>query len=252
MFIDTHAHLCDEAFDLDRKQLVSELPQRGVEKVIEIACDPATFLFSLEFAKEQPNVYIAFGIHPEYAHTCVEGDFELLKECLAYQKTVALGEIGLDYHWQLEYSREQIAVFRRQMQMARELDMPVSLHIREAFGDCMEVLEEVGPYKGVMHCFSGSAEIAKRCVDLGYHIAFGGALTFKNNRRGVEAAAAVPLDRLLIETDCPYMAPEPYRGKRCDPGMVGRACERMAEIKGISLEEMAEITTNNAKKLFGI
>jgi len=252
MFIDTHAHLCDEAFDADRHELACALPQMGVQKVVEIACDPATFLFSLEFAKEHPNVHIAFGIHPEYAHTCTEADFGFLRECLAHEKAVALGEIGLDYHWQPETREQQIEVFKRQLSIAKELDKPVSLHIRDAFGDCMEILEEFGPYKGVMHCFSGSAEIAKRCVSLGYHIAFGGALTFKNNRRGVEAAAAVPLDRLLIETDCPYMAPEPFRGKRCDPSMVGRACEKMAEIKGISLEEMAAITTLNAQKLFGI
>lgn len=253
MYIDTHAHLTDAAFDGDRRELIARLAESGVGKIIEISCDPRDFAASSELAEKNPGIYLAFGIHPEFAESYTESDIAALEKYLKHEKCVALGEIGLDYHWK-PYDREkQLELFRRQLDMAVERDMPVSMHIREAYGDCMEVLEGYnGRLRGVMHCFSGSAETAERCVGLGLYIAFGGALTFKSNKKGPAACAATPLDRLLTETDCPYMAPEPRRGERNDPGSVPVICRKMAEIKGISPEEMERAAEENAERLFGL
>lgn len=253
MYIDTHAHLTDAAFDGDRQQLIGRLAESGVGKIIEISCDPRDFAASSELAEKNPGIYLAFGIHPEFAESYTESDIAALEKYLKHEKCVALGEIGLDYHWK-PYDREkQLELFRRQLDMAVERDMPVSLHIREAYGDCLEVLEGYkGRLRGVMHCFSGSPETAERCVGLGLYIAFGGALTFRSNKKGPAACAATPIDRLLTETDCPYMAPEPRRGERNDPGSIPVICRKMAEIKGISPEEMERAAEENAERLFGL
>ena len=183
MYIDTHAHLTDGAFDHDRQELIKGLAAGGIGKIIEISCDPKDFPVSAALAEQNPGIYLAFGIHPEFAETYTEGDIAALEKYLRHPKCVALGEIGLDYYWK-PYNREkQLELFRRQLDMAIERDMPVSMHIREAYGDCMEVLESYGGrIKGVMHCFSGSAEIAERCAGLGLYIAFGGALTFRSKK----------------------------------------------------------------------
>ena len=239
MYIDTHAHLTDGAFDHDRQELIKGLAAGDIGKIIEISCDPKDFSVSAALAKQNPGIYLAFGIHPEFAETYTEGDMAALGEYLKHPKCVALGEIGLDYYWK-PYNREkQLELFRRQLDMAIERDMPVSMHIREAYGDCMEVLESYGGrIKGVMHCFSGSAEIAERCAGLGLYIAFGGAITFRSNKKG--------------PTDCPYMAPEPHRGERNDPGYIPLICGKMAEIKGVSEGEMERAAEENAERLFGI
>lgn len=252
MLIDTHAHLCDEAFDGDREELIQGLETRGVAKVIEIACDPAGFSKAADLADRQDGIYLAFGIHPEFASVWADRDLSFLKEYLKHPRCVALGETGLDYHWEPYDRNAQMGLFRRQLDMAMELSMPVSMHIRDAYGDAMEILKDYPGLNGVMHCFSGSAEIAARCVGMGLYVAFGGSLTFKSNKKGPAAAAVVPLDRLLIETDCPYMAPEPHRGERCDPSMTAYVCHRLAEIKGISPEEMEQIAWDNATELFGV
>ena len=253
MYIDTHAHLTDGAFDHDRQELIKGLAAGGIGKIIEISCDPKDFPVSAALAEQNPGIYLAFGIHPEFAETYTEGDMAALGEYLKHPKCVALGEIGLDYYWK-PYNREkQLELFRRQLDMAIERDMPVSMHIREAYGDCMEVLESYGGrIKGVMHCFSGSAEMAGEVAALGMYIGFTGAITFKNARKAPQAAAAVPDDLLLIETDCPYMAPEPYRGKRCDSSMLTRVAERLAEIRGGSAEEIVQMTCRNARRLFRV
>lgn len=253
MYIDTHAHLTDGAFDHDRQELIKGLAAGGIGKIIEISCDPKGFEASAELAEKNPGIYLAFGIHPEFAETYTEGDMAALGEYLRHPKCVALGETGLDYYWK-PYNREkQLELFRRQLDMAIERDMPVSMHIREAYGDCMEALESYnGRVRGVMHCFSGSAETAERCAALGLYIAFGGALTFKNNKKGPAACAATPIDRLLTETDCPYMSPEPHRGERNDPGYIPLICGKMAEIKGVSADEMARRVEENGARLFGI
>ncbi|MBQ4611540.1 MAG: TatD family hydrolase [Clostridia bacterium] len=252
MLMDTHAHMCDEAFDVDRDEVIRGLGQRGVAKVIEIACDPAGFDKAVELADRHDNIYLAFGIHPEYASQWADKDIAFLREYLRHPRCVALGEIGLDYYWEPYDKAAQIKLFCRQLDMAAELSLPVSLHVREGYGDAVEILSGYPGTRGVMHCFSGSAEMAERCVKLGLYVAFGGAVTFKNNKKGPAAAAAVPLDRLLVETDCPYMAPEPHRGKRCDPAMTRLVCEKLAAIKGVSVPELERITGENAARLFGI
>lgn len=251
--IDTHAHLMSEAFDEDRAAIAAGLPGKGVSAMIEIACDPRDFAAAAELAEGHGHIYLSFGIHPEYALSYTALDLEELAIYLAHPKAVALGEIGLDYHYEPVDRPAQKALFEAQLIMARRLDMPVSLHVRDAYGDCLEILRRYREgLRGVMHCFSGSAEVARECVEMGLYIAFGGALTFSNNRRGVEAAAAAPPERLLLETDCPYMAPTPHRGERCTPDMAALTLARMAEIKGLPIEQMAEITSRNAGNLFGI
>lgn len=252
MLIDTHAHLCDDAFDADRHELINNLANLGVDKVIEIACDPTSFDMAAALAERHSGVYLAFGIHPEYASEWADKDISFLKQYLAHPKCVALGEIGLDYYWEPYDKAAQLRLFRRQLDMALFLDLPVSMHIRDGYGDAMDVLADYPSIKGVMHCFSGSAEIAERCVKQGLYVAFGGALTFKNNKKAPAAAAVVPMDKLLIETDCPYMAPEPHRGKRCDPSMTAFVCEKLASIKGTDPAEMARIAYENAVRLFVI
>ena len=251
MYIDTHAHLTDGAFDHDRQELIKGLAAGGIGKIIEISCDPKGFEASAALAEKNPGIYLAFGIHPEFAETYTEGDMAALGEYLKHPKCVALGEIGLDYYWK-PYNREkQLELFRRQLDMAIERDMPVSMHIREAYGDCMEVLESYGGrIKGVMHCFSGSAEIAERCAGLGLYIAFGGALTFRSNKKGPAACAATPIDRLLTETDCPYMAPEPVRGTRCDSSLIRYVGEYIAAVKGVEPETVFRVTAENAKRVY--
>lgn len=252
MLIDTHAHLCDSAFDDDRDGLIEGFAGRGVARVIEIACDPAGFDGAVALAQRHDSLYLAFGIHPEFASLWVDKDISFLKDYLAHPRCVALGEIGLDYHWEPYDRAHQQQLFRRQLDMAMELSLPVSMHIRDGYGDAMDILAGYPGLRGVMHCFSGSAEIAERCVDMGLYVAFGGSLTFKNNKKGPAAAAVVPLDRLLLETDCPYMAPEPYRGTRCEPPMTELVCARLADIKGISPREMEQAAWDNAMRLFGM
>ena len=252
MLIDTHAHLCDQAFDDDRDEVILGFREQGVSKVIEIACDPAGFDKAKDLADRHECIYLNFGIHPEYASDWADKDISFLREYLRHPKCVALGEIGLDYYWEPYDKAAQIKLLRRQLDMAMELDIPVSLHIRDAYGDAVEVLTDYPNLKGVMHCFSGSAEIAERCVKMGLYVAFGGSLTFKNNKKAPAAAAVVPLDRLLLETDCPYMAPVPHRGKRCHPAMTAITCDKLAEIKGIDPAEMERIAAENAKRLFGV
>ena len=253
MYIDTHAHLTDSAFDHDRQELIKGLAAGGIGKIIEISCDPKDFPVSAALAEQNPGIYLAFGIHPEFAETYTEGDMAALGEYLRHPKCVALGETGLDYYWK-PYNREkQLELFRRQLDMAIERDMPVSMHIREAYGDCMEVLESYGGrIKGVMHCFSGSWEIAKEYLKLGYFISFAGPVTFKKAPKLQEAAVNVPLDRILIETDSPYLAPEPVRGHRNEPTNVRYVAEKIAALREIPLETFAQITMQNALNAYSI
>ena len=253
MIFDTHAHYDDKKFDADRREVLAAMPAKGVSLIVDPGCDGESSRAACALAQEFPFVYAAVGWHPEEWQSWNGESMALLRSLCAQPKVVAIGEIGLDYYWK-PYNREkQLELFRRQLDMAIERDMPVSMHIREAYGDCMEVLESYGGrIKGVMHCFSGSAEIAERCAGLGLYIAFGGALTFRSNKKGPAACAATPIDRLLTETDCPYMAPEPHRGERNDPGYIPLICGKMAEIKGVSADEMARRVEENAERLFGI
>ena len=253
MLFDTHAHLNDEAFDKDRESLLASLAEKGVGLVMNAGCSLESSRQSLELAKEYPWLYVSVGSHPDAAD---EVDDSVLAEyrelCKLNDKVKAIGEIGLDYHYE-DIPREiQLKAFRAQMALAAELDMPVIVHEREAHEDGMAVVKEFPRVKGVFHCYSGSAEMARQLVDLGWYIGFTGVLTFKNARKAVETAAAIPLDHILLETDCPYMAPEPFRGRRNDPGYLYRMAEKLAEIRGVSVEEIHRITTENGKRLYRI
>ena len=253
MYIDTHAHLTDGAFDDDRQELIKGLAAGGIGKIIEISCDPKDFPVSAALAEKNPGIYLAFGIHPEFAESCTESDIAALEKYLRHPKCVALGEIGLDYYWK-PYNREkQLELFRRQLDMAIERDMPVSMHIREAYGDCMEVLESYGGrIKGVMHCFSGSVEMARELLRRGWYLGFDGPITYKNAVKALDVIAACPTDRMLLETDSPYLSPVPNRGKRNDSRNLPYIAARIAEIKGMTTEEVAEVTLQNGKQLFGL
>ncbi len=250
---DTHAHYDSRQFDSDRDQLLSSLPGQGVELVVNPGCDLASSRTAVELAGRYPFVYAAVGVHPEDCGDWEDGHIERLRELAAQPKVVAVGEIGLDYYWPENPSRElQKRVFRAQLALAAELDLPVIVHDREAHGDCLDIVREFPAARGVFHCFSGSAEMAKELVKLGWMISFTGVLTYKNARKAVEAAQAIPLDRIMIETDSPYMAPVPHRGKRNHSGYVGLICERLAGLKGVSPDECSRLTLENGRRFFQI
>ena len=252
MLFDTHAHYDDAAFDPDRELLLESLPQRGVALVLNPGCDLDSSRKAVSYAAAYPHVYTAVGIHPENCAGFVPADIDVLRELARQPKVAAIGEIGLDYYWAENPPRElQQQVLRAQLALARALRLPVIFHDREAHGDMMDILRKYKP-KGVVHCFSGSVELAQETVKLGMYIGLGGVVTFKNARHSVEVAKAIPLDRLLTETDAPYMAPVPFRGKRCDSSMLPRVAERLAEIRGVTPEEIIASTCRNAKRLFGI
>ena len=253
MLFDTHAHLNDDAFHADREELLSLLPQKGISLLMNAGCSLASSLECIAMAEKYPYVYAAVGSHPDAAD---EVNAEVLEEyrklCKLHKKVKAIGEIGLDYHYE-DIPRElQKHAFTSQMALAQELDLPVIIHEREAHEDGLEIVKQFPGVRGVFHCYSGSAEMAKELVRLGYYIGFTGVLTFKNARRAVETAQAVPLERIVIETDCPYMSPEPFRGKRNDPSKVYRVAETLAQIRGISPEEAMAITLENGKRLYRI
>lgn len=249
---DTHAHLLSEKFDEDRQALITALPGQGVEGLIEIGTDLEYSGKAVQLASETDYIYAAVGVHPHEAGSAPADYIERLTEVAQRPKVVAIGEIGLDYYYDFSPREVQREVFSRQLALAAKLNLPVIIHMREATQDTLALLREHKGLSGVMHCFSGSAETAQVCVDMGLHVSFTGSVTFRNARKVVEAAAAVPLNRLMAETDCPYLSPEPVRGRRNDPSNVRYVIEKLAEIKGISPDEMAEIHINNAKGLFGI
>ncbi len=251
MLFDTHAHYDSRQFDADRDQVLSALPGQGVGLVVNPGCDLDSSRRAIGIAERYPFVYAAVGVHPEDCAGWQDTDVDELRSLAAHPKVVAVGEIGLDYYWKENPPREfQQGVFRAQLALARELDLPVIVHDREAHGDCLSIIREFPQVRGVFHCFSGSAEMAKELVGLGWMISFTGALTYKNARKAVEAAQAVPLDRIMIETDSPYMAPVPCRGERCHSGLARHTCQRLAELRGISPEECARITFENGTEFY--
>ena len=245
---DTHAHYDDPRFAEDLHQLLSELPQKGVCNVINIGCDVNSSQLSLDIADKYDYCYAAVGIHPQQSSEAAEEDIDRLRKLAQHPKTVAIGEIGLDYHYDFAPHEVQIDWFKRQLALAKELDKPVVIHERSAVEDCLNVIRNTDGVRGVFHCYSGSWELLNR----GYYLSFTGVLTFKNARRAIEVVQNMPLDRLMVETDAPYMAPEPHRGKRCDSSMIRHMLEKIAEIRGITPEVAGEITANNAKRFFGI
>ena len=253
MLFDTHAHMDDHAYDEDRQQLLASLPEQGLCLVMNPGCSAESSRNVDKLTREYDYIYGAVGSHPDVAD---EVDEALMEEyralCKANPKIKAIGEIGLDYHYE-DIPREiQQKAFRMQMELAKELNLPVIVHERDAHEDGMKIVTEFPEVTGVFHCYSGSAEMAKWLVARGWYIGFTGVLTFKNARKAVEVASQIPLDRIVLETDCPYMAPEPFRGKRNDPGKIYRMAEKLAEIRGLSVEEVQKITTENGKKLYRI
>ena len=247
---DSHAHYDDPAFDADREELLAALPGKGVSRVVNCGADLASSRKAAALAERYPYFYAAAGIHPEEAHDLPADWEEQLKALLARPKMVAVGEIGLDYHFEEDPPREmQRDVFEKQILLANSLGLPVIIHDRDAHGDTMELLRKHRP-RGVVHCFSGSVEMAKEVLRGGMYLGLGGAVTFKNARVPVEVAKMVPPDRLLLETDCPYMAPVPFRGKRNDSSLIAYTAARIAEIRGEDVQELIARTYRNASRLF--
>ena len=253
MLFDTHAHLDDRAFDCDREELLAGLAARGTSMVMNPGCSLDSSKNAVALANRYPWIYAAVGSHPDVADEVNEAVLERYRLLAAQNpKVKAIGEIGIDYHYEDIPRDLQLKAFRMQMELAKELNLPVIVHEREAHEDGMKVVKEFPEVKGVFHCYSGSAEMARQLVDLGWYIGFTGVLTFKNARKAIETAESIPLERIVLETDCPYMAPVPHRGKRNDPGYLCYMAQKLAEIRGVSLEEIQRITTENGKRLYRI
>lgn len=248
--IDAHCHYDDSWFDEDREELLSSLPEYGVELVITNAVDLKSAGVIRAYAEKYPHVYFTAGFHPENLEDIPPDYPALLTENLKHPKCVAIGEIGLDYHWDIPKDLQQ-KVFEEQLILSKELDLPVVVHDREAHGDTMDLLRKYRP-KGLMHCFSGSVELMREVMRLGMSISLGGVVTFKNARHSVECAGQVPADRLLLETDAPYLSPVPNRGKRNDSRNIAFVAEKIAEIRGMDVQELLDITSKNTKELFSI
>ena len=253
MLFDTHAHMDDRAFDEDREVLLARLPEQGIGLLVNPGCSLASSRDAVALAARYDYIYAAVGSHPDAADEvtpAVLDEYRML--CKRNPKVRAIGEIGLDYHYEDVPRQRQQEAFRAQMGLAAELTLPVIVHEREAHEDGMRIVEEFPSVKGVFHCYSGSAEMAKWLVSRGWYIGFTGVLTFKNARKAVETAASIPLDRIVLETDCPYMSPEPFRGRRNDPGRLYRMAEALAQIRDLPVEKIHEITMENGKRLYRI
>ena len=250
---DTHAHYDADAFDADRMELLASMPARGVELILNPGCDVPSSRAAVELAERFPFVYAAVGVHPEECGGWTGGELEALRELARHPKVRAIGEIGLDYYWEENPPRElQKEVLYAQLELAEELDLPVIIHDREAHGDCLEIVRAHPKVTGVYHCYSGSLEDAKVLVKLGWMLSFTGSITFKNARKAPEIIAWLPMERIMVETDSPYLTPVPYRGKRNDSGYVRLVAEKIAEIKGLDPEEVARITLENGRRFFRI
>ncbi len=249
MVFDTHAHYDDEAFDLDRDAVIEEFGGLIVNPGITVE----TSAFAVEMAEKHENLYAAVGIHPENCGDFVPEHIDALRELAKHEKVVAIGEIGLDYYWPENPSHEfQQEVFRAQLKLALELDLPVIIHDREAHGDTLSIVKEFPGLRGVFHCYSGSVEMARELIKMGWYLGFDGPLTYKNARKTVEVAEAVPIERIVVETDSPYLSPVPQRGKRNDSRNVPYILGKLAQIRGISLSDAETITCQNGKVLFGL
>ena len=253
MFFDTHAHYDDERFDDDRLTLLDKMPENGIGLIVNPGCEEVSSRTAMELAGRFAHVYAAVGWHPEHAGTFGEDSVELLRRWAGEEKVKAIGEIGLDYYYDDGPARDvQRRVFDRQLSLAGELGLPVIVHDREAHADAMALVRAHPEVRGVFHCYSGSPEMARELLDLGWYLSFTGAVTFKNARRAPETVAACPLERIMLETDSPYLAPVPHRGERNDSRMLPFIAEKIAEIKGISPEEVERATWDNGRRFFGI
>lgn len=254
MLIDSHAHLDDGRFDNDRDKLIKSLKSAGLDLVINVGADLQSSIKSVSLAEEYENIYAAVGIHPHSAKEMDSSTIEVLKSFASRDKVIAIGEIGLDYYYDNSPRDIQREKFIEQLKLAKEVDLPVIIHTREAAQETFDILKEAqdGTLEGVLHCYSGSVEMALEYIKMGFYISLAGPVTFKNSRVSREVAKAVPIDKLLIETDTPYLTPEPHRGKRNEPTYVRYVAGTIAEIKGVSFEELAIKTSENTKKLFRI
>ena len=248
---DTHAHYDDSRFDGDRDAVLAALPEAGVELVLDPGCDLPSSRAAAALAERYGHVYAAAGIHPENCAGFQDADLTALRQLLAQPKVAAIGEIGLDYYWAENPPRDfQQMVFRKQLALAEELDLPVIVHDREAHGDSLSIIREFPAVTGVFHCFSGSPEMAEELLKRGWYLGFDGPITYKNARRAPEVAAITPLERMVVETDAPYLSPVPVRGRRNDSRYLPHVIAKLAEWKGVTPEEMTRITCENGKRLF--
>lgn len=252
MLFDTHAHLDDARFDEDRDSVIAHLQEEGISLVVNVGADMESSRRSVELANQYDFIYAAVGVHPDETGELTEADMQELAELSKNDKVVAIGEIGLDYHNNGAPKEVQQKWFRRQLSLAEKLHLPYIVHDRDAHGDTLSILKEIGYFNGVLHCFSGSAEMAKEVVKLGLMVSFAGPVTFKNAPKTKEAAKNVPPERLMVETDSPYLSPEPHRGKRNDSSRVRFVAEEIARLHEISFEDVARITMENGKRFFGI
>ena len=254
MLIDSHAHLDDERFNKDRDKLIKSLGENGISTVINIGADLPSSIKSVKLSEEYDNIYAAVGVHPHSASDMDEGTIEVLRAFSKREKVVAIGEIGLDYYYDNSPRDVQRKWFQRQMQLAKEVNLPIVVHSREANQATFDMIkaESDGNLRGVIHCYSGSVELALEYIKLGYYISFAGPVTFKNAKTPKEVAKAVPIDRLLVETDSPYLTPEPYRGKRNEPLYVRHVAAMIAELRGMTIEELANATRENTIRLFNL
>ena len=253
MIFDSHAHYDSEQFNEDRDELLNAMESKGVGTILNSGASWDSVTEVVELAEKYPFMYAAVGVHPDEVGVLNDERFEYMKAQCQKEKVVAVGEIGLDYYWDNESHDVQQKWFIKQLELARELDLPVIIHSRDAAADTLEIMKEYGQgLRGVIHCFSYSIELAREYVKMGFHIGIGGVVTFKNGRKLKEIAAEIPLDRILLETDCPYLAPVPFRGKRNDSSYISYVAQEIAELKGISYEEVVAQTEQNGKELFRI
>ena len=254
MWFDTHAHVDGEQFNQDRAEVIQRAAAAGVGRFINIGCNRESIRRTIALIERYDNIYGTVGLHPHDADSMTDGLLEEMRDWAAHPKMMAIGEIGLDFHYDYSPREVQRQAFRRQIRLAGELGLPVAIHDREAHRECLDILTEEGGWAhgGIFHCYSGSAETAAEILKNGFYISFSGVVTFKNAEKLRRAAAAVPLDRLLVETDCPYLSPQPYRGKRNEPAYVVETGKALAELHGVTYEEMAERTWDNACRVYRI
>lgn len=253
MYFDTHAHYDDERFGDDRDAVIAALPEAGVLLVVNPGCDVSSSKAAVALAGRWSHIYAAVGLHPENCGGCTDADFDMIHTLCAEEKVVAVGEIGLDYYWEENPPKEfQKSVLIRQIELALELDLPVIIHDRDAHGDCFDIVSRYPALRGVFHCYSGSPEMAGELLRLGWYLGFDGPITYKNARKAPEVISACPMDRILLETDSPYLSPVPHRGERNDSRNLPWIAAKIAEIKGCTAEEVAAVAAENGKRLFRI
>ncbi|WP_223703294.1 TatD family hydrolase [Sutcliffiella deserti] len=254
MLFDTHVHLNADQYEDDLQEVIDRAQQEKVTNMVVVGFDRKTIKRAMELVEQYDFIYAAVGWHPVDAIDMKEEDLEWIEQLAQHDKVVAIGEMGLDYHWDKSPKEIQKEVFRKQIRLAKKVKLPIVIHNRDATADVVEILKEEDAKEvgGIMHCYTGSIEVAQECMEMNFYLSFGGPVTFKNAKKPKEVVKEIPMDRLLIETDCPYLTPHPYRGKRNEPSYVRFVAEQIAELREMSVEEVAEKTTANAKKLFGI